>query len=198
MLPVFVVTDPDAKREIKGLPNVHQYGVNELIKFLRPLVEIGLRSVLVFPVLDEPDKGLADSKYAKKQHNPAISAIEQLKLHFPGLLLAVDVCLCIFSESGHCCEYTEAGQIDNERTIRLLVDLARVYVSAGVDILAPSTKNDAYVSHLKQYLIKEKLEHIPILAYGAKFASCLYGPFRNAAVRQRFSSAQTKFARLDG
>ena len=188
MLPVFVVSDPNAKREIKGLPDVHQFGVNELIKFLKPLVELGLRSVLIFPVLDEPDKGLAESKYAKKAHNPAIEAIEQLKLHFPGLLLAVDVCLCIFNEDGHCCVYTEAGQIDNERTIRLLVDLARVYVSVGVDILAPSTKNDAYVSHLKQFLIKEKLEHIPILAYGAKFASCLYGPFRNAAVSERRSS----------
>lgn len=183
MLPVFVVSDPDAKREIKGLPNVHQYGINELIKFLRPLVELGLGSVLVFPVLDESDKGLSEDKYKKRQHNPAINAIEQLKLHLPGLLVAVDVCLCIFSDDGHCCVYTQAGQIDNERSIQHLVDLASVYTSVGVDILAPSTKNDAYVSHLKQFLIKEKLDHIPILAYGAKFASCLYGPFRNAAVR---------------
>lgn len=180
MLPVFVVSDPNAKREIKGLPNVHQYGINELIKFLKPLVDLGLSSVLVFPVLDEADKGL--DKYKLKQHNPAIGAIEALKQHLPSLLVAVDVCLCIFSDDGHCCVYTQAGQIDNERTIRHLVDLASVYTAVGVDILAPSTKNDAYVTHLKEFLVKEKLDHIPILAYGAKFASCLYGPFRNAAV----------------
>lgn len=146
---------------------------------MKPLVELGLKTVLVFPVLDENEKGL--DKFSNKNSNPAINAIEVLKNEFPDLIVAVDVCLCIFNHDGHCCLYTDNNQIDNERTINCLVDLARVYTSVNVDILAPSTKNDSYVSHLKKFLIKEKLDHIPILAYAAKFASCLYGPFRNAA-----------------
>ena len=176
---MFVVKDVNAKNEIKGLPDVYQFGVNKLVDYLRPLVDRGLKTVLIFPVIDENDKGL--DHFEDNQLNPARKAIGVLKRELPNLILAVDVCLCCFNKDGHCCTYTADGQIDNEDTLKRLVDLSRAYTSVGVDILAPSTKNDSYVLSIKRFLIKEKLDHIPVLAYGAKFASCLYGPFRNAA-----------------
>ena len=173
------MNDANAKREIQSLPDVYQFGINELIKYLNPLIELGLKTILLFPVLDENDKGL--DKFTRREINPVLNAIELLKKRFPDLILAVDVCLCTFALDGHCCVYEEDGRNDNEQTLNALVNLGRAYALLGVDILAPSTKNDSYVSYLKKMLISEKLDHISILAYGAKFASCLYGPFRNAA-----------------
>lgn len=170
ILPVFIVKDENAKNEIKSLPHVYQFGINRLVEYLRPLVELGLKTILVFPVTDE--KGL--NCFLTERSNPAFNGIKVLKSEFPDLIIAVDVCLCTFTEDGHCCVFNEEGQIDNKSTLEQLSNLAIAYANVGCDILAPSTKNDSYVSFIKRALIRHKKDHIPVMAYGAKFASCLY------------------------
>ncbi|KAJ8408656.1 hypothetical protein AAFF_G00252910 [Aldrovandia affinis] len=162
--PIFITDSPDAVEPIASLPGQARYGVNKVEDMLRPLVEKGLKCVLIFGV---------PAKIAKD---------EQTEIRLPDLLLACDVCLCPYTSHGHCGILSDGGSLDNEASCLRLAEVALAYAQAGCHIIAPSDMMDGRVGAIKQTLVSHGLGNkVAVLSYSAKFASCYYGPFRDAA-----------------
>ncbi|XP_054279726.1 delta-aminolevulinic acid dehydratase-like [Macrosteles quadrilineatus] len=181
MYPVFILDVEDAKTEVESMPGVFRYGVNRVVDELKPLVEKGLKSILLFGVvthLSKDDSGInADSK-----DNPVIKALPILKQAFPDIIIACDVCLCPYINHGHCGILRENGSINNHLSIERIAEVAVSYAKAGCHIVAPSDMMDGRVAAIKQGLAREGLDStVSVLSYSVKFASAFYGPFRDAA-----------------
>lgn len=177
ILPIFVHPDDNIRESIDSMPGVFRYGIKQLINYLTVLINNSdLKTILLFPVMKV--KGLSHA--TDPQYNPALRAIPELKQTFPRLNIITDVCLCGFSEDGHCCVFNES-KMDNEASIKLIGEIAVAYAKAGADVIAPSDMMDGRVAEIRSQLNENKLNHVSIMSYSAKFASCFYGPFRDAA-----------------
>ena len=177
--PVFVTdSDPNDIIPIQSLPNINRYGSHALVEHLKPLVESGLTSILLFPVPTKIPKS-NDAICATDPMNPAFFAINLLAIRFPDLLICVDVCLCAFTDSGHC-GILKNGCIDNDASIKRIAELSCAYIKAGAHVVAPSDMMDNRIFAIKT-MTRELGLNCCIMSYAAKFASCLYGPFRDAA-----------------
>lgn len=159
--------------------SLSRYSPKSAIKYLTELVKDGLSSVLLFPVLDGSERSI-ESAFSVST-NPILKLIPQLKEAFPSLLIMADICLCGFSETGHCCVFDENREMDNLKSIEILSHLALTYAQVGVDVVAPSDMMDGRVGAIRRKLNSNGHSKVPILSYSAKFASCFYGPFRDAA-----------------
>ncbi|CAM9679846.1 unnamed protein product [Bubo scandiacus] len=180
--PIFVTDSPDAVEPIPSLPGQGRYGVNKLEGMLRPLVGDGLKCVLIFGV---PSKGHKDERgsAADAEDTPAIQAIKKIRSTFPELLIACDVCLCPYTSHGHCGILRDDGTIQNEISCQRLAEVALAYAKAGCHIVAPSDMMDGRIAAIKAALISNDLGNkVSVMSYSAKFASCFYGPFRDAAL----------------
>ncbi|PLW17243.1 hypothetical protein PCANC_11609 [Puccinia coronata f. sp. avenae] len=183
MFPIFISDNPDAKEPIDSFPNQYRLGLNVLEQFLRPLVEKGLRSVMLFGVPTKCEKD-ARGTPADDATGPTISAIILLKSKFPSLFVAADVCLCEYTDHGHCGYATgrPGGEIDTLESVDRIAEVALSYAQAGADCVAPSDMMDGRVGAIKTALINSRLANrCCLMSYSAKFASALYGPFRAAA-----------------
>jgi len=182
MLPIFVTNShPDAIEAITSLPGVNRYGINKVIDFLSPLVQKGLRSVLIFGVDVKSAKDECATS-ADLPGGPTIEAIKTIKRDLPQLLIAADVCLCPFSSTGHCSVFNDEGRMDNQRSIDRLANIAVSYAQAGADVIAPSDMMDGRIGAIKNLLTKYDFgSSVSVLSYSAKFCSSFYGPFRDAA-----------------
>eukprot|EP00794_Sanderia_malayensis_P016070 gene16070-17693_t len=183
MYPLFISYEDDAKEEIPSLPHQYRLGVNRLEEFVAPLIDDGLKSVLLFPVIEEKFKNDQATNVNSPSANKALKAVELLKEKFPSLLVACDVCLCAFTSHGHCGLILPQNQLINESdTNEKLVQLAAAYISHGADMVAPSDMMDGRIAAITQFcdasLYRGK---VAVMSYSAKFASCFYGPFRDAA-----------------
>uniref|UniRef100_A0A8C7SWK0 Delta-aminolevulinic acid dehydratase n=2 Tax=Oncorhynchus mykiss TaxID=8022 RepID=A0A8C7SWK0_ONCMY len=179
--PIFVTDSPDAVEPIASLPGQARYGVNKLEGMLRPLVEKGLKCVLIFGV---PAKIAKDERGsgADTGDTPAVLAVKKISSLFPDLLMACDVCLCPYTSHGHCGILREDGTLDNGASCQRLAEVALAYARAGCHIIAPSDMMDGRVGAIKQSLMSNDMGNkVSVLSYSAKFASCYYGPFRDAA-----------------
>ncbi|XP_040975516.1 delta-aminolevulinic acid dehydratase isoform X3 [Aquila chrysaetos chrysaetos] len=180
--PIFVTDSPDAVEPIPSLPGQARYGVNKLEGMLRPLVEDGLKCVLIFGVPSKVHKDERGSA-ADAEDTPAIQAIKKIRSTFPELLIACDVCLCPYTSHGHCGILREDGTIQNELSCQRLAEVALAYAKAGCHIVAPSDMMDGRIAAMKVALISNDLGNkVSVMSYSAKFASCFYGPFRDAAL----------------
>uniref|UniRef100_A0A0A9XN56 Delta-aminolevulinic acid dehydratase n=2 Tax=Lygus hesperus TaxID=30085 RepID=A0A0A9XN56_LYGHE len=181
MLPLFIVEDDNKKEEISSMPGVYRWGVNKLLEYLKPLVERGLRSVLLFGVVTSLPKDDFGTN-ADSAANPVVKALPSLTKAFPELLIACDVCLCPYTSHGHCGLLNADGTLDNDRSIARLAEIALAYALAGAHIVAPSDMMDGRIGSIKEALRKAKLgSKASVLSYAAKFCSSFYGPFRDAA-----------------
>ncbi|KAK7502576.1 hypothetical protein BaRGS_00006151 [Batillaria attramentaria] len=181
MFPIFVVDDEDAVQEIKSMPGICRYGVNRLREALSPLVDKGLKSVLIFGVPGKVEKDNRGSA-ADDESGPVIQAVKKLRALFPGLLIACDVCLCPYTSHGHCGVFRENGTLDNEASIERLAEVAVAYAKAGCQVIAPSDMMDGRIGAIKKGLFKNDMPNtVSVMSYSAKFASSFYGPFRDAA-----------------
>ncbi|XP_067599692.1 delta-aminolevulinic acid dehydratase isoform X2 [Pseudorca crassidens] len=179
--PIFVTDVPDDKQPIASLPGVARYGVNRLEEMLKPLVEEGLRCVLVFGVPSRVPKDERGSA-ADSEDSPTIEAIRLLRKNFPGLLVACDVCLCPYTSHGHCGLLSENGSFQAEESRQRLAEVALAYAKAGCQAVAPSDMMDGRVEAIKEALMAHGFgNRVSVMSYSAKFASCFYGPFRDAA-----------------
>ncbi|XP_013415817.1 delta-aminolevulinic acid dehydratase-like isoform X2 [Lingula anatina] len=179
--PVFVTDDPDGYEEIASLPGQARVGVNKLASLLTPLVQKGLKTVLIFGVPNHLPKDAAGSA-ADSQNSPVIAAIQLIRRLFPDLLVACDLCLCAYTNHGHCGILYEDGSVNNEASIRRLAEVALIYAKAGCQIIAPSDMMDGRVGAIKINLTNHGLgSKVSVMSYSAKFASGFYGPFRDAA-----------------
>lgn len=181
MYPIFITDDPNASVEIPSLPGQRRWGVNRLEEFLGPLVQKGLTSVILFGV---PLKCEKDSRGtpADDPSGPVIQAIKRLRTLYPSLYIACDVCLCEYTSHGHCGFLHQDGTINTEPSVERLAEVALNYALAGAHCVAPSDMMDGRIKAIKRKLIEAGLgNRCTLMSYSAKFASSLYGPFRDAA-----------------
>ncbi|XKL67340.1 hypothetical protein PGB90_002831 [Kerria lacca] len=181
MYPLFITDNDDTKEEVSSLPNVYRFGINRLKEFLEPIIQLGLKSVLLFGVLCKLKKDDSATN-ADSVENPVIRIIPLLKKWFPDLTIACDICLCPYISHGHCAILTNENIIDVKATCTRLADIACSYAKAGADIVAPSDMMDGRIREIKSRLAScGYISRVNVLSYSAKFQSCFYGPFRDAA-----------------
>lgn len=181
MYPIFITDDPDASVVIPSLPGQRRWGVNQLETFLGPLVKKGLKSVILFgvPLTCEKD---GRGTPADDPSGPVIQGIKKIRLLFPSLYIACDVCLCEYTSHGHCGLLHADGTINTKPSVLRLAEVSVNYAKAGAHCVAPSDMMDGRIKAIKQALIDADLaSKCTLMSYSAKFASALYGPFRDAA-----------------
>eukprot|EP01100_Stratorugosa_tubuloviscum_P013043 TRINITY_DN6381_c1_g1_i1.p1 TRINITY_DN6381_c1_g1~~TRINITY_DN6381_c1_g1_i1.p1 ORF type:complete len:336 (-),score=172.66 TRINITY_DN6381_c1_g1_i1:67-1074(-) len=187
MYPVFVTDALHSSTPISALPEQSQFSIPALIDFLKPLVEKGLESILLFGVLTKNDlKDERGSVATNKELSPVILALPVIKQNFPNLLIATDVCLCAYTNHGHCGVLTKSSDqsvnLDVIQSAERIAELALAFAEAGAHIVAPSDMMDCRIGAIKRKLEQVNLHsRVAVMSYSAKFASCMYGPFRHAA-----------------
>lgn len=159
------------------MPGVYNFSLDEFVLALQEVVDLGIPSILLFGIPEIKD---SVGSGAYHEHGIVQEAVRLAKKHFPELYVITDICLCEYTDHGHCGLISE-GQILNDPTLDLLAQTALSHVRAGADMVAPSDMMDGRVAAIRERLDQEGYSHIPIMSYAAKFASGFYGPFREAA-----------------
>ncbi|MFZ0006968.1 MAG: porphobilinogen synthase [Steroidobacteraceae bacterium] len=176
--PLFVVPGRGVRHPVGSMPGISQLSVDEVVKEAKGAHGAGVPAVLVFAAPTEKD---ARASAARDAHGLAAQAIGAIKDACPELLVWADVCLCGATDHGHCGHVLSGGAIDNDSSIQTLAEVALNYARAGADAVAPSDMMDGRVQAIRSLLDREGHAATPIVAYAAKYASCFYGPFREAA-----------------
>jgi len=181
MYPIFISDDKSNRTAIPSLPGQYRWSVDRLPELIEPLIKDGLRSVLLFGVVDKARKDDTAS-WADHSTAPVPRALELLRKQYPSLLLAADLCLCGYTHHGHCGVMRADHTIDNGASIDRLKTMAVSFAKAGAHCIAPSDMMDGRIGAIKQGLSQNDLDHrVSVMAYSSKFASAFYGPFRDAA-----------------
>lgn len=177
--PIFVVEKDDVKKEVPSMKGVYQVSLNLLKEELDEVADSGIKSVIFFGVPDHKDP---EGTGAYDDHGIVQEACRLSKEHHPELLVILDTCLCEYTDHGHCGIIDpDSKDVDNDKTLPLLVDTAVSQAKAGADIIAPSNMMDGFVSEIRKGLDDNGFTHIPIMSYGIKYSSKFFGPFRDAA-----------------
>ena len=159
------------------MPGCYHYSVDNLVTAAKELASLGIPGTILFGIPEEKD-ALGSQAYA--DDGIIQQAVRAIKDAVPALLVITDVCLCEYTDHGHC-GIVEAGEVQNDRTVELLVKESLSHARAGADVIAPSDMMDGRVGAIRKALDQGGYENIPIMAYSAKYASAFYGPFREAA-----------------
>jgi porphobilinogen synthase len=159
------------------MPGVFQTSIDELLKDAREAAELAVGGVLLFGI---PDRKDATGSEAWNDEGPVQQAVRALKRELPELVVITDVCLCEYTDHGHC-GVIRGGDVDNDATLELLAREAVSHAKAGADVVAPSDMMDGRVLAIRSALDLQGFKDVPILSYAAKFAGPFYGPFRDAA-----------------
>jgi len=176
--PLFVTPGVGVREPIASMPGQFRLSPDQLAAEARELRELGVRAVLLFGIPASKDP-LGSGAYA--QDGIAQEAVEACKQADPELAVIADVCLCEYTDHGHCGPLTATGEVDNDAALELLARTAVSLAEAGVDVVAPSDMMDGRVGAIREALDGSGFEQTPIMAYSAKYASAYYGPFREAA-----------------
>ena len=179
--PLFVVPNERPRVEIKSMPGVYQNRVREAVDEARRAFDAGVRAVLLFGLPDYKD-GIGSASWDPT--GPVQSAIEAIKRALPDMTVMADVCLCEYTDHGHCgviVDHNGVKDVDNDQTLPLLAKQAVSFAAAGADFVAPSDMMDGRVAAIRRALDGRDMPKVGIMAYSAKFASGFYGPFREAA-----------------
>lgn len=179
--PLFVAAGRDVVVPIGSMPGQAQRSVDRMVGEVDALVALGIPAVLLFGVPLTKD---AEGSAAWDEDGPVPQAIRAIKARAPGLVVIADVCLCEYTDHGHCgvlAAVPGGGDVLNDPTLVLLARAAVAYADAGADVVAPSAMMDGQVAAIRAALDGHGHAQVPILAYAAKFASAFYGPFREAA-----------------
>jgi porphobilinogen synthase len=178
VLPMFVAEGVDGREPIATMPGVERLSVSAAVAEAREAATLGLSAVMLFGVAAEKD---AQGSGAWDDEGVVQLATAAIKQALPQLLVITDVCLCEYTDHGHCGVLREDGAVDNDASVELLARTAVSQARAGADLVAPSDMMDGRVREIRSELDGEGFSDTPILAYSAKFASAFYGPFREAA-----------------
>ena len=177
--PVFVV-DGQAKQEpIDSMPGQYRYRIDTLCEALKPVVDSGVNSVLLFGVLVDRVKD-AQGSGAYADNGVVQNAVRTLRHTFHDLTIMTDVCLCAYTSHGHCGPLHAGGDVDNDAANALLARVAVSHAAAGADVVAPSAMMDGQVAAIRGALDDEAYTDTILMSYSSKFASAMYGPFREA------------------
>jgi len=175
--PLFVVEGKGVKKPISSMPGNFQLSIDYLIKEVEKTKELGIPAVLLFGIPDKKDE-VASGAFARE--GIMQRAVRKIKDRVPDILVITDVCLCEYTSHGHC-GMIEKGDVDNDSTIEVLAETALSHARAGADMVAPSAMMDGQIGAIRETLDEAGYVSLPIMAYAAKYASCFYGPFREAA-----------------
>ncbi|PTL85372.1 porphobilinogen synthase [Vitiosangium sp. GDMCC 1.1324] len=175
--PLFVVEGRDVRRPIGSMPGVFNLSLEHAVAEAKQAKALGVPAVLLFGIPDHKD-AVGSQAYARE--GIVQRAVREIKNAIPDMLVIVDVCLCEYTDHGHC-GVIEGGHVANDATLPLLAQMAVTCAQAGADVIAPSDMMDGRVAAIRAALDEVKLTEIPILSYAAKYASGFYGPFREAA-----------------
>src|SRR5947207_1081785 len=177
LYPLFVVTGEGQRREVPSMPGVFQLSVDQVVKEAAAAGSDGIKSVLLFGLPDHKDD-IGSAAYDPEA--PVQTAIRALKRELSGILVMTDVCLCEYTDHGHCGIVVD-GEIVNDPTVEQLVRAAVSHAAAGADIVAPSDMMDGRVGAIREAFDERGFEKVAIMSYAAKYWSAFYGPFRDAA-----------------
>jgi porphobilinogen synthase len=177
ILPLFVIGGKGVKNPIPSMPGHYQLSIDNLLKTAQTVCNLRIPAVILFGIPEKKDS-LGTAAYA--DDGIVQKAIKALKDKVPDLAVITDVCLCQYTDHGHC-GIVEGQRIDNDATLDLLARAALSHAKAGADMVAPSDMMDGRVGEIREILDENNFSHVPIMAYTAKYCSAFYGPFRNAA-----------------
>jgi porphobilinogen synthase len=177
IFPLFVIPGRGVRKAISSLPGQFQVSVDEAVAEAQKCQELGIPAVILFGV---PDKKDAVGSEAWNDEGLVQQATRAIKKACPELTVMLDSCFDEYTTHGHCGVVVD-GDVDNDATLENLGRVALSQARAGADVIAPSGMMDGFVGWLRESLDEEGFEHLPIMAYSAKYASCFYGPFREAA-----------------
>ena len=175
--PMFVVHGHSTANEITAMPGCYQYSVDKLVTAAKELAGLGIPGTILFGIPVSKDS-LGTEAYA--DDGIIQQAVRAIKAAVPDLLVITDVCLCEYTDHGHC-GVIEDSEVQNDPTLELLIKESLSHARAGADVIAPSDMMDGRVGAIRDALDANGYENIPIMAYAAKYASAFYGPFREAA-----------------
>lgn len=175
--PIFVVEGENIKKEITSLPNNYHYSIDRLHEVVKEVEESGVRGVILFGIPEHKDEigsqGYSDNGIIQK-------AIRKIKELSKDIYVITDVCMCEYTDHGHC-GIIHGENVDNDETLNYLGRISLSHVKAGADMVAPSDMMDGRVKTIREFLDKNGYVNIPIMSYSAKYCSAFYGPFREAA-----------------
>jgi porphobilinogen synthase len=175
--PMFVCPGTKVRHEISAMPGIYQQSADQIVEECREVESLGISGVILFGLPETKDARGASSLFKDGVVQRAIEAIKKAKLD---LLVITDVCLCEYTDHGHC-GVIENGDVANDATLEILSEQALSHARAGADLVAPSDMMDGRVGAIRKKLDENKFENVAILAYSAKYCSAFYGPFREAA-----------------
>lgn len=182
IMPLFVRPGNAVKREIPSMPGQFQWSIDTLVEETKALEGAGVPAIILFGIPDHKD---AVGSEAYSENAIICRAVEALKKNCPSVCVITDVCLCEYTDHGHCgviqTNRDGISDVDNDATLELLAKEALAHARAGADIIAPSDMMDGRVAAIRKALDNHAMPEVPIMAYSAKFASGFYGPFRDAA-----------------
>jgi porphobilinogen synthase len=176
--PLFVRSGKGLRAPIGSMPGVSQTSVDEMLRDAEKAVAAQIGGILLFGIPDTKD---ATGSSAWDPQGPVPAAVRAVKREFPHLVVVTDVCMCEYTDHGHCGLLTSSGEVDNDATLELLSREALAHAEAGADIVAPSDMMDLRIGHMRRALDTAGFTQTPIMSYAAKYASAFYGPFREAA-----------------
>ena len=176
--PIFITDNKDMVGEISSLPNIERIHIEDINREIDMILELGIKSVAIFPVVD-PDKKDNAGTYATNEDNCLFKVIKNLTEKYENLITIADVALDPYTSHGHDGVIINK-KIDNDQTIKILVKQALLQARMGCDIIAPSDMMDGRIGKIRQELDRNNFKDVSILSYAVKYASNFYGPFRDA------------------
>lgn len=176
--PLFVVEGENTKKEIASMPDVYHFSIDMLEEEIRDILECDIQNVIIFGVTDKKDSCASG---AFSEGGIVQRAVRKIKETTDRLTVITDVCVCEYTDHGHCGILDKDGYVDNDLTLKYLQKIALSHAKAGANIVAPSDMMDGRVGAIREILDENGFVNIPIMAYSAKYASSFYGPFRDAA-----------------
>lgn len=176
--PMFVIDGENIKNEICSMPGVFQFSLDNLLPEVEKATALGIKAIIFFGIPAEKD-AIGSQAYAEE--GIIQKAVRLVRAAFPELVILTDVCLCEYTDHGHCGLVTDSGEVLNDPTLELLAKVAVSHAVAGADIVAPSDMMDGRIQALRQALDQNGYQNVAIMSYAVKYASAFYGPFREAA-----------------
>ena len=176
--PVFIKENFSGKEDIKSMPGVFRFGIEDVLKEIEDIINSGINSIAVFPVIESSKKDSQGSE-AINIDNFISTSIKKIKNQFPELVLIADVALDPYTDHGHD-GILKGEEIANDETVKILTEQSILLADAGADIIAPSDMMDGRIASIRKELEKENFKNTILLSYAAKYNSKFYGPFRDA------------------
>jgi len=176
--PLFVVEGENIKKEVSSLPGNYHFSIDKLIEEIDELEKLGIKYIMLFGIPNKKDE-IGSQSYSKD--GIVQKAIRSIKQQHKDIYIITDICLCQYTDHGHCGILEKTGYVNNDETLKYLSKIAVSHAESGADMVAPSDMMDGRIGHMRRKLDENGYVNLPIMSYSIKYSSSFYGPFRDAA-----------------